>query len=161
MQGAICLSASFDWRLKAVRECLSSGPAGQCIRSKCVCAEHVCIEACVCIEAGISKHAYFYSNIFRGLYRLVLKGKHKRLTSKAMFITCWPQRWINKDFWKERVKVRKTYLKAGVEVLELELLPGRFWNSKSCPRGFSFGSKSYHRRLTLSLKKLLCVGCSG
>ena len=43
---------------------------------------------------------------------------------------------------------------------ELELLPGRFWNSKSSHRGFAFGSKSCHRRLSLSLSKLLCVGCS-
>ena len=43
---------------------------------------------------------------------------------------------------------------------ELELLPECFWNSKSSHRGFAFGSKSCHRRLSLSLNKLLCVGCS-
>ena len=44
--------------------------------------------------------------------------------------------------------------------VELELLPGCFWNSKSSHRGFAFGSKGCHRRLSLSLNKLLCVGCS-
>ena len=44
--------------------------------------------------------------------------------------------------------------------VELELLPGCFWNSKSSHMGFTFGSKSCHRRLSLSLNKLLCVGCS-